>query len=205
MDVNVDDSAVWWTSGLNIDADGAPNAYGPHDSGLDWTADAGHPGDWYGVQTDLAGNPVVQGPQDPYPGMWVATTSLQDHSKKATDPARYVDATKVAYLSIPSNEIHDHGLHPGDVGVVHYQKTGKTKAVVVGDVGPRNKYGEGSMALADALGIPNSPRHGGCGSGVCVVVFRGSSKGWPRADADVAQQASDLLSQRPDLQKFLTT
>jgi hypothetical protein len=61
------------------------------------------------------------------------------------------------------------------------------------------------MALADALGIPNSPRHGGCDSGVCVVVFKGSSRGWPRGDADVAQQVSDLLQGRPDLQKFLTT
>jgi hypothetical protein len=39
------------------------------------------------------------------------------------------------------------------------------------------KYGEGSIALARALGIPSSPRNGGCADGVTFVVFPGSSKG----------------------------
>lgn len=208
MDVNFVDGAVWWTGGLRIDVDGAPNAYGPHNSGLDWTADAGEDGNWYGVETDTGekdGAPIVQGPDDPCPGKWVSSTALRDHSKDRKDPTAYVDATKISYLSIPSNEIAGHGLHPGDVGIAHYKRTGRTSAAIVADVGPRNKYGEGSPELARNLGVPDSPRHGGCDDGVVVVVFKGSSRGWPRSNEDVAQQVQDLLQDRPDLQQILTS
>lgn len=37
------------------------------------------------------------------------------------------------------------------------------------DIGPHP--GEGSIAMADALGIPSSPKHGGVDSGVTYVAF----------------------------------
>lgn len=40
-------------------------------------------------------------------------------------------------------------------------KNGRTSEAVVGDVGPRKKLGEGSVALAAALGIDPSPTTGG--------------------------------------------
>lgn len=40
-------------------------------------------------------------------------------------------------------------------------KNGMTSEAVVGDVGPRKKLGEGSRALAEALGINPSPTSGG--------------------------------------------
>lgn len=201
--INSDDNATWWTSGLAVDADGAPNAYGPNNTGLDYTANAGHDGNWYGIVTDASGTPIVQGATDPCPGFYVSTTSLQDHSKATTDPHRYVDSTKICYISIPSNEIHDHGLHPGDVALVHCKQTGQASAAIVGDVGPKNKWGEGSVCLAKALDLNISPKHGGCDSGVTCVVFKGSSKGWPRTNVDIAQQVQDLINSLGGFEQYL--
>lgn len=191
-----DDTTLSWESGLNIDADGSPNAYGPNNSGLDYTANAGSPGNYYGIVTDANGDPVVQGPDDPSPGKFVSPSALQDHTKNAEDPARYVDSEKVPYLSIPSNAVHDYGAHVGDVGFAFCRKTGQMCAAIVADVGPRNKWGEGSIALAHALGLPGSPRNGGTDQGVVVVVFLGTRRGWPRTNADVAQQVQDEINAR---------
>lgn len=201
--INSDDNAVWWTSGLAVDADGAPNAYGPDNSGLDYTADAGSTGNWYGVVTDSSGEPVVQGPTDPCPGFYVSTTSLSDASKAKSDPTRYVDSNKICYVVIPSNELHDHGLHLGDVALVHCQQTGQASAAIVADVGPKNHYGEGSMALARALGLNDSPKHGGTDHGVTCVIFRGTSKGWPRTNVDIAQQVQDLINSLGGFEQYL--
>lgn len=192
--ISSDENAVWWTAALAVDADGAPNAYGPDNSGLDYTADAGSPGNWYGIVVDKNGEPVIQGPSDPCPGKYVSPTSLQDRTKAVTDPTRYVDSNRVCYISIPSNEIKDNDLHPGDVALVHCKHTGQASAAIVADVGPRNKYGEGSMALARALGLSDSPKHGGIESGVTCVVFKHSSKGWPRTNVDIAQQVQDIIN-----------
>lgn len=199
--VNVNDNAVWWVSGLEVDADGAPNAYGPA-GGLDYLANAGKPGDWFGIVTDSQGNPVMQGSQDPCPGMYIPQTALVDHSKAVTDPHRYVDSTRIAYVSIPKNATADFGIHIGDVALVHCAKTGQASAAVVADVGPAHKYGEGSIMLAHALGLPNSPKNGGIDSGVTMIVFKGSSKGWPRTNTDIAQQVNDLVNSTGGFEQY---
>jgi Fungal chitosanase of glycosyl hydrolase group 75 len=66
---------------LGIDADGSPHAYHPNGSppGLDYLANAGKPGNWYGIVTDnqkASGNPVVQGSSDPAPGFYISSTAL---------------------------------------------------------------------------------------------------------------------------------
>lgn len=203
-----DSVAVWWTAGLEIDADGAPNAYHPDGvSGLDYLANAGKPGDWFGVVVDENGQPYVQGPNDPCPGFLVSPTALQDHSKGVADPRRYVDATTVPYISVPRDSVDgedSYRLHPGDVALVYCKQTGRMSAAVVADVGPRNKYGEGSPALARALALPSSPKNGGTEAGVTVVVFKGSGRGWPRANADIASQAQALLNAAGgDFSKYL--
>lgn len=185
---------VAWENGLNIDGDGAPNCYGPH-GGLDYLANAGGPGDWYGVVTDAQGNPVVQGPEDPYPGMYVSPTALRDHDRPATDPRAYVNSDEVPYISVPRNAIKDYGVKLGDVGFVYCRATGQFSPVIVADVGPRNKWGEGSMALARALGLPSSPRNGGTGAGVVCCVFTRTGRGWPRTLSDVASQVQARLNE----------
>jgi hypothetical protein len=44
--------AFFFTAGLAIDADGAPDAYHPNDTGRDFLANAGRPGNWWAPVTD---------------------------------------------------------------------------------------------------------------------------------------------------------
>ena len=192
--VEVTDKFVRWTSGLAVDVDGSPNTYGPPGTNhLDAIANAGGPGNWYGVITDTGerdGTPVVQGPGDPCPGCYVSGTALVDHTKKPADPLRYVPGSTFPYASLPPELIGL--LHMGDVGLVEYE--GRSSAAIAGDVGPHRKLGEGSQALAAALGLPSSPRTGGCASGVRWTFYRGSrtDPAWPRPLVQVQQQVAEL-------------
>lgn len=56
------------------------------------------------------------------------------------------------------------GIVLGCQATVSYR--GKRSLAVVGDIGPHTKIGEGSIALAEALGIPSSPNTGGVDGGV---------------------------------------
>jgi hypothetical protein len=183
-----DSTFLAWENGLRIDVDGAPNAYGPNNTGLDYTANAGKAGNWYGVVTDKDGDPYIQGPEDPYPGDYISATSLQDRTKAVDDPTRYVDARTVPYLAIPKNALTDYGAHVGDIGFAYCRRTGRFCAAIVADVGPKNKWGEGSPALARALGVPDNARHGGDEAGIVVCVFLGTARGWPRTDVAEAVQ-----------------
>jgi hypothetical protein len=60
------------------------------------------------------------------------------------------------------------GAKLGDLAVVFNGKNGKIVNAIYADVGPSNKIGEGSIALAEALAIPSSPRTGGVSSGVIL-------------------------------------
>lgn len=187
--VDRDGAALRWTAGLAIDADGAPNAYHPDSKrGLDRLANAGKPGDWWGLVT-VAGQPVVQKPGDPFPGFYVSPTSLVDRGKALTDPRRYVDANTVPYLAIPP-DLRPLGAWVGDVALVEYGDL--SSPAIVADIGPRGKLGEGSMALARTLGIPSAPRRGGVGGGVRVTLWPGSSRGWPRTAVSIAEQVKQL-------------
>lgn len=174
--------AMCWRSGLKIDADGSPRAYHPDSKlGLDFLANAGHPGNWWGVACDDRGVPYVQSAQDPAPGFFVSTTSLYDPNYLARDPRRYVDSESVPYVTATRDMVR-RGARTGDVAVVCY--AGRTCEAVVADVGPHP--GEGSIALANALKIPANPRHGGVSApAVSFVLFCGSSPrpSWPRSFA----------------------
>jgi hypothetical protein len=203
MSASLQNGAWCWLAGMRVDADGCPRGYAAPGSGLrglDALANAGEDGNWFGVVTDNGrkdGNPVVQ--QDgPNQGYLVSPSSLVDHSiADLGDPARYVDAEEVPYVSIPSDMLagsHGGPLHVGDLAVVFYR--GKAVAGIVADVGPRGKYGEASIAMAAAHGIPSSPRNGGCSSGVLYVVFPGSAAtpAWPRSNEEIAEAALALFA-----------
>ena len=56
-------SAFFYESGMTIDADGAPNAYHPDNTGLDDLANAGAPGRWEGLaKRSLRGTRTFRGP-----------------------------------------------------------------------------------------------------------------------------------------------
>src|SRR5215831_7188590 len=88
--IEQDDKSVTFTAAARLDGDGAngqfgqPPCYAPASftgKTLDVLANAGRPGDFFGVVTDTGkkdGTPIVQGPHDPFPGAiasFVATTA----------------------------------------------------------------------------------------------------------------------------------
>jgi hypothetical protein len=191
------DFAVWYEGPLAIDGDGGYRTYGPKGSqALDYLANAGSPGNYYGIITDLNGSPVIQGPNDPYPGMFISPTSLQDRSKLKSDPYRYVDSESVPYLAIAKDIIKNHGVGLGDVGFAYNIENQAFSPAIVADAGPAKKYGEGSIALAKALGIQNvSPKNGVVDSGIICFVFKGSKRNpaWPKTNAELAEEVRQLI------------
>ncbi len=170
-------NAVLFEAGMAIDADGAPNAYGPHDKGLDLTVHARSQNGWAGVLVDQRGQPVLQ-KRGPYRGYYVSTTSLEDAStSRASDPRKYVDARKIPYIVLPLEVTRRFGVRLGDLAVVSNQNNGRLAYAIFADVGPSGKLGEGSMALAKALVLPSSPRNGGAEDGIRFLVFPGSGRG----------------------------
>ncbi len=150
-------NAVFYKSRMQIDADGAPDAYHPQSSkGRDNLANAGHSGKWWGVVTDngkKSGTPVVQGPADPKPGFYVSTTSLSYRGHKIRDPAKYVDSTSVPYIAMPPELAKRTGARLGDLAVVINGKNQQMHYAIFADVGQKGKLGEGSIALAESREI----------------------------------------------------
>jgi hypothetical protein len=160
---------------MAIDADGAngqtggvpvyaPKGYTP--APLDFLANAGEPGNWYGVVTDnneANGNPVLQDADGPAPGAFVSATSYRWLELSRLDPLAYVDAASVPYIVLPSHWRKEAvGVVLGCKATVEDTKTGKIlEAAGVLDFGPRAKLGEASIACAKFFGIPSSPKDGG--------------------------------------------
>ncbi|MGA9884647.1 MAG: glycoside hydrolase family 75 protein [Candidatus Acidiferrales bacterium] len=192
-------NAFFFASGMTIDADGAPNAYNADNTGLDDLANAGAPGHWEGILQDKDGNPLVQGPGDPFPGYYISCTSLADWSKPPNDPARYVDASKIPYIVLPGEMARQAGARPGDLAVVVNIENGSYSYAIFADVGT---LGEGSVALANNLGISSDARHGGSWWGVLYLVFPGSGDHRPKSIDEIDQSAHQLLADRGGLEKL---
>jgi hypothetical protein len=185
--------AFFYESGMTIDADGAPNAYHPDNSGLDDLANAGTPGRWEGLAKDPDGEPYIQGQDDPFPGFYVSATALADRSKPVNDPTRYVDASKIPFVVLPGGLARQLKARPGDLAVVFNERNGKSSYAVFGDVGPYDRIGEGSIALAENLGIRSDARNGGARRGILDVVFPATGKGWPRTLDEINEEGQQLL------------
>lgn len=164
------DGGYSFIAGMSVDADGANGAdrsargaYGPRGTNpLDFLANAGGPGNWWGVVTDIHGNPVVQGADDPAPGYYISTTSYQRSDRAKTDPSRYLDSATERFIVVPS---HWRSIVPGVVlgckAVVSDTETGEEIEGVVGDFGPRSHLGEASIAFAAAFNLNPNPKNGG--------------------------------------------
>lgn len=177
-------SGLAFKGGMTIDADGSPHAYNPQNTGLDALGNAGHPGNWWGISTNSSGKPYVQGANDPAPGYYVSTTALEDSRFPSSDPRRYVNSEEIPFIAVPP-QLKDQGVKLGDLVAVRNEKTGKTVFAVVADIGPRDHQGEGSIKLAQELGINANARSGGAGSGVSYVVFPGSKQSWPMSNEQI--------------------
>jgi hypothetical protein len=193
-------SAFFFEAGMAIDADGAPDAYHPRNTGRDDLANAGGPGNWWALVTDERGEPVVQGPTDPMPGYYVSTTSLQDTARAASDPRRYVDAGTTPFVVLPWDQCL--GAELGDFAVAANLRNGKLAGAILADLGPAGHLGEGSMALAQALGIDSDARHGGTRCGVVYVVFPGSGNGRPRSLEEIEAEGARLFGEWGGLERL---
>ena len=144
---------------MNVDVDGAPNAYGPANlKPLDNQAHAhapkesGNPNEIVGYMTEYPGGPpTVQGRNDPRPGFYVSQTDFFDKAiARKENPRRYVDATRINYV-VQGRVARQNGVKLGDFVAVYSCRTGKTAYAIVADSG--NESGEeGSLALVRALG-----------------------------------------------------
>ena len=194
-------SGFFYTSGMTIDADGSYRAFHSISSkGTDDLKNAGHPGNWWGLVTDSGeptGRPVVQGPKDPAPGFYISQTGIEDTSKGNKDPRRYADADRIPYIVLSGASSQNPGATFGDYAVV-YNRANKTFAYAMyGDHWPTPKVGEGSIALAKALGIPASARDGGIDAGVTFLVFpKSRTKPWhsDETDAELHQEAEKVFA-----------
>lgn len=85
---------------------------------------------------------------------WQAGTSLNGPDGKPVNAMTvpYIVANPVIAAMVP-------GIVLGCTGHATYR--GRTVAAVLADIGPRRKIGEGSIALARALGMHESPINGG--------------------------------------------
>lgn len=200
------DSIFFFKAGMAIDADGSPTAYHPvHGRGLDNLANAGHDGNWYGVVTDTGrktGKPIIQGSNDPGPGFYVSPTALQDHHLPRTDPRRYVDSSRIPYISLPGHHQGVLRASLGDLAMVINTHNGKRAAAIVADTGPRAKIGEGSIALANSLGLSANARHGGTSAhSIIYVVFPRSGQGQPLPASTIQARGSHLFEAWGGLKK----
>jgi hypothetical protein len=195
-----DRQAFLFISGMTIDADGAPNAYHPDDEGLDELANAGEPGHWNGIITDPDGDPLIQQERDPFPGYYISCTTLSDKTKTFTDTTRYVDASKIPYVVLPRDIADRGGARLGDFAVVVNLRNGKSSFAIYADIGT---LGEGSVALANALGIESDARDGGESDGILYLLFPGSGNRRPRTISEIQSEGEKLLrDQRDEMTKL---
>jgi hypothetical protein len=168
-------SGVLLSAGMTIDADGAPNAYGPKNRGLDYTANARGAGGWVALVTNAKGRPILQR-TGPYRGYYVSTTSLQQPNiRDPRDPRRYLDARRIPYIALPPDFARRFGIGLGDLARVVNTKSGRSAYAIFADVGPKGRIGEGSIALAHKLRIASNPRHDSAPDGVTYLIFPGSA------------------------------
>lgn len=170
----MEDGRVRFIADLDIDADGANGqngarpAYMVGNKGTEHLANGGmgmRGGKVVGINSwfkdivilDKHGNPRE------FPGGIIASkTAYRFPDKSPDDPAAYLDAETVPYIVVPPIIIQSvAGAVKGCRARATNLRNSKVVDAVMGDVGPRTKNGEGSMALARLLGLRFSPRNGG--------------------------------------------
>lgn len=198
--------AFVYQSGFAVDADGAYRAYHPNNRlGLDTIEHAGHPGNWWALATDTGnpdGRPVIQGKDDPAPGYYVSMTALYDSSiADEHNPRRFVDAASVPYVVLPPEGLKHAKL--GDFATIMNLENGKVAAGIVADESaPGLPMGEGSIALAELLGIDSDARTGGVDRGVAYVIYPDSGNSEPRHPDEIARVSQTYFQRWGGLQKL---
>jgi len=182
---------------MQINADGAPKAYHKDLAlGLDYLANAGSKGNWWALVTDTGtsrGKPITQETGDPAPGYYVSGTTLQDSTKEHSDQDRYVDSETIPFYVLPKQI--QFPIKIGDFGYVINKNNNTSSGCIFADVGPDNALGEGSIALAKAIGIQSNPREDGSEDTFVYIIFSNSALGWPLTADFINQHAKKLFEQ----------
>ncbi len=146
------------THRMDVDVDGAPNAYGPPGmETLDILLNAHYLNradkEIVGYLVDEQNRPILQGPKDPFPGYYISQTAFTDiENQNERDPRRYVDARNINYV-VRGDMARRRGVRVGDFASVYSKRTRKGVFAIVGDTG--NPTGdEGSLHLMQDLGYP---------------------------------------------------
>jgi hypothetical protein len=190
-------SVYFFEAKMQINADGAPKAYHRDTSrGLDHLANAGSTGNWWGIVTDTGnadGKPILQEADDPAPGYYVSGTSLQDSTKSDGDQKRYVNSEAIPFYVLPRKI--DIPMEIGDFGFVVNRSNNASSGCIFADVGPEDSIGEGSIALAEAIGIQSDPKSEGSEETYVYVIFSNSALGWPLDPKFITEHAKALFEQ----------
>ncbi|MGB6719207.1 MAG: hypothetical protein WBE72_00305 [Terracidiphilus sp.] len=146
------------TRRMDVDVDGAPNAYGPPGrQTLDVLLDAHYLNradkPVVGYLIDEHKRPILQGLNDPFPGYYISQTAFTDiENQNERDPRRYVDARNINYV-VRGKVARRRGVKVGDFVSVYSRRTRMSVFAIVGDTG--NPSGdEGSLHLLQDLGYP---------------------------------------------------
>jgi hypothetical protein len=146
------------THRMDVDVDGAPNAYGPPGKQtLDILLNAHYLNradkEIVGYLIDEHSRPILQSPKDPFPGYYISQTAFTDiENKNERDPRRYVDARNINYV-VRGDVARRRGVRVGDFVSVYSKRTRRAVFAIVGDTG--NPTGdEGSLHLMQNLGYP---------------------------------------------------
>lgn len=174
-------NAITFASQMQVNTDGAPDSYHPDDIGITHICNGisvGQSCTWkarclpdfrqakaegfrgptkicfFAMATDAQGLPIIQGETDPKPGYFVSTTALKQPDENPRTPQAQLDSNTVPFAVIPRTwqTSGQPGPRLGDFGVAYRRSTSQMAFFVIGDIGPRNKLGEGSVALHQALG-----------------------------------------------------
>jgi peptidoglycan hydrolase-like protein with peptidoglycan-binding domain len=215
--------AVFFTSRLHIDADGCPQAYGPENSGIEDNRNAQRSDGSFSpdvIVLDGNGHAVRQGPHDPAPGFFISMTALSNPDRQDRDPRKWVNALTVPYIVLPSGGAG--GAQAGDAALVIDRQTGTQVKAIVGDIGPRDETGEGSMFLAGRIigmnqgqiteqearnpGSFINPRGGGTEEQrFRYIAFPGTRMRWPKTVAEIeARVDAALASLTPEQRRVIT-
>jgi hypothetical protein len=225
-------SPFFYTAGLIVDFDGAPDAYAVPGHGKVGKDDlisacpvsdkAGHPPtspSWKPtykstVRDPCTGASIVQA-TGRTSGYYISESSLKDifHApfpgNIPTDPRYQTDASTFPYVALPDKFLKDSGLIVGDYAMAINGMTGAYSFAVYGDAKIKHVMGESSSALANKLGIPSHKR-GGASRGVVYIVFPGTGLG-PKMRCELSALSDrgsswlDLYNARIDLVACITS